>query len=226
MRALFLFPLAILAVPASALTLTGASGPFSFDDGMGNTATATIEHISSNAPELDQMYSALSSLGYAYDKLPDQDGTIEFQPSTMISGYGYSGGYCTIGFTKYTKQSFANPLDTPLHYGEFDTVDYDDHTGFYTFGYSNNDANFPFDPGQGSDLISTNFGWIIDKPHFVDTRYFFFGQTIDNGFGNYTAQITDGFKVTLDINLTPVPEPGTYAALGLGAAVVLRRRKK
>lgn len=223
MRSLFLLSLSLFAVPASALTLIGNTGPLSFDDGLGNTATATIEHLSSNAPELDGMYQSLASRGYGYEKLADLDGTIDLD-SISITGYGYTSGYRAIGLTTYSKQSFNDPA--PLYWGEYDTVDYDDHTGFSSFENPFEDANFPFRPGSGSDLISTNFGWIIDQNHFVDTRYFFFGQTIDDGFGNYTAQITDGFKVTLDIHLTPVPEPGTYAALGLGAVALLRRRRK
>jgi hypothetical protein len=225
MRALFLLPLTILAVPASALTITGAAGPFTFNDGLGNTATATIEHLSSTAPELDQMYSALASDGYAYQKLPDQAGTININPTTAISDYGYSAGWKVIGFTTFSEQSFTG-LDTPLFWGEYDTVDYDNNSGFFTFGYSTHDASYPFDPNHSSDLIGTNFGWVIPEPHFVDTRYFFFGQTIDDGFGNYTVQVTDGMKVTLDVNLTPVPEPGTFVALGLGALAMLRRRRK
>jgi len=224
MRAFFLLPLAILAVPASALTLAGATGPFTFDDGLGNTATATVEHLSSTAPELDQMYSALLSDGYTYEKLPDQAGTITIDPTTAISDYGYSAGWKVIGFTTHSEQSFTGPA--PSYWGEFDTVDYDNNTGFHVFGYSTHDASYPFDPSHSSDLIGTNFGWVIPESHFVDTRYFFFGQTIDDGFGNYTVQVTDGMKVTLDINLTPVPEPGTFAALGLGALAMLRHRRK
>jgi hypothetical protein len=75
---------------------------------------------------------------------------------------------------------------------------------------------------DGNDIESFSFS--------PDTDAFGFNEGVFLGFARGSADIwgfgiTDGSFVMDDLTLAPVPEPGTWALMGLGVATLLARRR-
>lgn len=72
--------------------------------------------------------------------------------------------------------------------------------------------------------VGINGSLLAPKAYFDSQFSNLDGQLIANQFsGGYQI---NSFNFTGNLPAAPVPEPGTWAALGLGAAAMLRRRKK
>lgn len=214
---------AAVASAANALTLNDAdsTGLLSFDDGMGNLGVASLEHISSNSPELQFLVNDLQFRGLDVVLADDYDGSIEFHEfgiETFGSGGVYTdAGYRVLGLRWMFYFSLNDP-DTFSH--AFASTVSSAHTNFYNLEYSDSPI-YPLQSDYQID-VSGNFGWNLDETSYVDSRYVMLGQRSGD-----TVTLYDGVKMTLKAQLAaPVPEPASVVALAAGGAALVRRRRR
>ena len=114
--------------------------------------------------------------------------------------------------------------------GDFDGPDYDLTTerGRYVESDAFGDA-FLKDAAFPSDLGMAQFGDTIDDGKPFDKSIgltFTRTLTIPKNSTGTRVQLYASAETYLDYDMRPVPEPGTWAALGLGTLALLRRRRR
>lgn len=140
----------------------------------------------------------------------------DYQPSTavypangMVMHPGPDGEYCVVRFTAPS-------------------------AGLYAFS-----ANFTGEDvqgtttdvhvlGGGTSLFDGTINGYRDATSYGSTIALAAGGTLDLrvGYGSNGTFFNDSTGTDLAVRLMPTPEPATFAALGLGTAVIIRRRRK
>lgn len=214
---------------AQALTVdtSGMTGDLSYADGY-SSAVASIEHISSDASELDFMYNDFVGNGRTYQKLPDLTGTLQVN-NFGISTYGVDSTTNTrcIGLNwGFSATGASFDADPNLSYLLYNTVVLNASNFYAKDNNDNTVATWPFNPTPDVTSIGENYGWVIGGPdQMVDTRYLLFGKVVTDANGNQEVDVADGVKMTLTATLNPVPEPAPFAVMAIGIVGLASYRK-
>lgn len=124
-----------------------------------------------------------------------------------------------------------NPSESGWGFGDIDIT-----ADGKVYGSTTNNVFWQADLGNlaaGYTILSTTHGDRLQLGFFGSTLYGvgsdddrLFSVALANGARTLTSTLTDRSLRITDAAAAPVPEPGTIAALGLGAMALLRRRKK
>jgi len=206
-------------------TYLGALPGGAISTGYGVNNAGTVVGVAETKVGGNTLYRAFSSTGGVMTDLGTLGSTAPGYSSTAraVNNSGTVVGY-------YTSPTYSSGNGFYYSGGAMHPL-----TGLYTLGctaYGINDSGrivgtsavlsgqraVVYDNGIAVDLNkkvvpSTATGWVLRWAYDINSK----GQIV--GIGEYGGQ----YRSFL---LTPVPEPGTWAVLGLGTLAVLRRRRK
>ena len=175
----------------------------------------TVAALEAAYPHGDYVYSLAADNDPA-DALALTDAQDRFSPDVPLAAEynalqaATAGQAITVHVAGFTPGIGTN--DNLSFYNLFDTTT----NAFALIGNTNNANAYSFDIPGGT--LQANHGYVL-------TLYYSSRLDVPNaGLGGATAFL--GYDQLTTINFRPVPEPATFAALGVGALVVLRRRRR